>query len=261
MKNLISFCIGIIVIYSAFTFFFANTKADSAIDSKEVADEVAEFRTDFSTEAAKAAIEIAGDVALPPPADLNDPGSVSVLVAEQFADVNYQLSEEDTGILSLLERINNAIQIDIRQTIIDSQNRFDRYDEILQTYESLLEEARALQQALRSERQSLSDEIETTEERIGQLNNATVEAIENYNQPLTKDSFDELVELRKRLVELETGQRLTNRYESRLVEIGNPLKNRIRAMKANREALIEGVQVDPQTARTLDLFKDSSEEE
>ncbi len=147
---------------------------------------------------------------------------------------------EDT---ELLERFVALLRIDVREMLNQKPNRQTALEEYLSSLTSHAERAESRSRSLQNREEELQDDERRLERNIRELQNDLEAAIESgegrSTSALMSDVLDEQTRLATISTELKVVELLVNAFD----DVLKPLQERLNAVRANRDALIKGVQV------------------
>lgn len=179
--------------------------------------------------------------------------SHSVLIIP--SEISGDFSEE----FSFIRSGYNLLALDIRNEILIANNRFERFEKIDAAFQEFLNRGNYLLQRLQQEESQLKSFLELSRQQSNQFRDDFSRNMNAFNAEGVNQAVLDFTLSDQNIVQKNAELARILRLENFISPLLSSLQVRQQAMQNNRDALLAGVQMDAQTARSLGLFFEQEE--
>ena len=147
------------------------------------------------------------------------------------------------GYTALINSIIDLLVTDVQDLMNNSRDRSDTLNEYIQSLRREIEQGKIALRSLETQ----EEESDTTQRRVKrlvrELEDQLDDAIRSGESNNSSSILQELLDAQQELVTSQTQLTVAKQFQSSLSEVLGPLEERLRAVEANRDALVKGVRI------------------
>ncbi|MBD3156851.1 hypothetical protein GF369_03410 [Candidatus Peregrinibacteria bacterium] len=161
--------------------------------------------------------------------------------------------------MNVLLRLHNAFSTDIHQLLDNSSDREEALQVHMIDLEDIYQESMETYRSINEEKDAIKVQFNSVTTQKEQLEEDFFVSLEQLEGNKSNDLLNSFIEVSKRQVELKAHYNALNKVSSLFDTALANMDARIKDMKLNREALIEGVQIVDIKGSDLDLIIEESD--
>lgn len=226
----------------------------------EIATELATDGVTFDTIAAQSGIAIGSEIARSLITPDSQAGTDGISIAQDFAEANALFRGRFVTELELLKRLTLLARLDPWEALQEISNRTEAVRQLERDYADTIAAGEAAKAQVVIVGNDISAQIDSLEQEIEATETEFFDAFGDFEAERAAEKYDGFVEKKQKLVVLRAEFGRYKALNDRFNTVLPAAEVKQIAITRNREALIEGVQVDKDTAVRAGVVKENPAE-